>query len=335
VSVRGGSRQRGLKLVSGMVGTGRRGAAAAAALTRGLVAMWLLVLAIAQAVVLVLVWWIFIRTPHGQVLDAGVLRATDIFRDRTEVLVGSFLNVVSLGSLVVATVVLGFIAIARGRYRLALVATMLIGGANLTSQILKQYVIDRPDLGIPGTDIGAPNSMPSGHMTVAASVAVAAVLVLPARLNGLTAVVGSAYAALTGIAALSAGWHRPSDALASLLIVGIWASGGGYLLVAAQRHERVDEPAAAHHRTVAVLALMGASLLVVAVLAVGLTDQGELTPPVQLSTSQLVGAYVSGAAGVAGATCLVMAVVLSTVHRVVPKLDQPTLIEAIAARTAK
>jgi membrane-associated phospholipid phosphatase len=161
-----------------------------------------------------------------------------------EVVIGSLLNAVSLGSLVVATVVIGFIAVARRRYRLALVATMLIGGANLTSQILKQYVIDRPDLGIAGTDIGARNSMPSGHMTVAASVAVA-------------------------------------------------------------------------------------------VLAVGLTDQGELTPPVQLSTNLLVGAYVSGVAGVAGATCLVMAVVLSNVHRVVPKLDQPTLIEAISRRVVR
>jgi membrane-associated phospholipid phosphatase len=280
--------------------------------------------------VLVLVWWIFLRTPHGQVLDASVLRASGIGRGPIEDLVGTMLNAVSFGSLLIATAVLCFIAVARRRYRLALVATMLIVGANLTSEILKKYVIDRPDLGIAGTDIGAPNSMPSGHMTVAISIAVAAVLVLPPRLSSLTAVVGAVYATLTGVATLSAGWHRPSDALAALLIVGTWAAGGGYLLVAAQRHQPVDEPADSHHRTVAILALVGGGLLVVAILAVGLIDHAGLTPPVELDSNQLVGAYVSGAAGVAGATCLVMAVVLSTVHRVVPKLHQPNLIEAIA-----
>jgi PAP2 superfamily len=306
----------------------RRSAIARA--VRELVAMWLLVLALVQAAVLGLVWWIFIRTPHGQVLDASVLQASGMGRGQVDGLVELFLNAVSVGSLVVATAVLGFVAIARRRYRLALVATMLIGGATLTSQILKKYVIDRPDLGIAGTDIGAPNSMPSGHMAVAASVAVAAVLVLPPRLSSVTAVVGTVYAALTGIATLSASWHRPSDAIAALLIVGTLASGGGYLLVLAQRHEPVDEPAEAHHRTVAILALVGGALLVAAVLAVGLTDTGELTPPVDLTDNQLIGAYVSGATGVAGGTCLVMAVVLSTVHRVVPKLDQPTLVETIA-----
>lgn len=299
-------------------------------LVRGLVAIWLQLLAVAQVAALALVWWIFIHTEHGQVLDASVLRASSMSRARFDGLVDMLLNAVSIASLALVTVVLGFIALARGRNRLAAVATLLIVGANGTSQILKNYVIDRPDLGIPGTSIGAPNSLPSGHVTVAASIAVAAVLVLPARMSSVIAVIGTVYTALTAVATLSAGWHRPSDALASLLIVGAWASGGGYLLVLAQRHEPVREPTVAHHRTVAILALAGGSLLAAAALAIGLTDHGPLTPPVDFSTIQLVGAYIAGACGVAGATCLVMAVVLSTVHRVVPKLDQPTLIETLA-----
>ncbi|MEQ7123691.1 phosphatase PAP2 family protein [Actinopolymorpha sp. B11F2] len=299
-------------------------------LVRGLVAGWLLLLAFAQVVGLALVWWIFIRTPRGQVLDASVLRASTIGRSQVEDLVNLILNAVTVVSLVVATVAIGFVAVARRRYRLAVVATLLVVGANVTSQVLKRFLIERPDFDIAGTNIGAPNSMPSGHVTVAAAITVAAVLVLPSRLSGPTAVVGAAYTALTGIATLSAGWHRPSDALASLLIVGSWAAGGGYLLVVAQRNQPVSEPADSHHRTVAILALVGGSLLAVAVLATGLTDQGELTPPVDLDTSRLLGAYVAGATGVTGATFLVMAVVLSTVHRVVPKLDQPRLIDTIA-----
>ncbi|MEQ7129530.1 phosphatase PAP2 family protein [Actinopolymorpha sp. B11F2] len=298
-------------------------------LVRGVVAAWLVVLALVQVVGLALVWWIFIRTPHGQVLDASVLRAGSIGRSQVADLVDTLLDVVSLASLIGATIAIGFIAIARRRYRLAIVTTLLIVGATATSRVLKNIVIDRPDLGIAGTNIGAPNSLPSGHMTVAAAVTVAAVLVVPPRLCSLTAVIGTTYTALTGIATLSAGWHRPSDALAALLIVGIWASVGGHFLVLAQRHEPVQKPARPHHRTVAVLALVGGILLAATVLTIGLVDHAELTPPVELSTPRLIGAYLAGVTGIAGATCLLLAMVLSTVHRVVPTLDQPTLIDTI------
>jgi membrane-associated phospholipid phosphatase len=298
-------------------------------LVRGVLAAWLLVLAVVQVVGLVLVWWIFIRTPHGQVLDASVLRASDIGRSQLADLVDTLLDVVSLASLAAATIAIGFIAVTRRRYRLAVVATLLIVGATATSQVLKKMVIDRPDLGIAGTNIGAPNSLPSGHMTVAAAVAVAAVLVVPPRLCSPTAVAGAIYTALTGIATLSAGWHRPSDALAALLVVGTWASAGGHILVRAQRHEPVQQPARPHHRTVAILALVGATLLAATVLTIGVVDHAQLTPPVELSTPRLIGAYAAGATGIAGATCLLLAMVLSTVHRVVPTLDQPTLIDTI------
>ncbi|MEQ7010998.1 phosphatase PAP2 family protein [Actinopolymorpha sp. B17G11] len=265
-------------------------------LVRGVVAAWLLVLALVQVVGLVLVWWIFIRTPHGQVLDASVLRAAGIGRSQVADLVDTLLDAVSLASLIAATIAIGFIAVTRRRYRLAVVATLLIVGATATSRVLKNIVIDRPDLGIAGTNIGAPNSLPSGHMTVAAAVTVAAVLVVPPRLCSLTAVVGTIYTALTGIATLSAGWHRPSDALAALLVVGVWASAGGHFLVRAQRHEPVQEPARPHHHTVAILALVGGALLAATVLTIGLVDHAELTPPVELSTPRLIGAYLVSSA---------------------------------------
>lgn len=299
-------------------------------LVRGLVAAWLLLLAGAHLVALCLVWWIFVRTPHGQVLDGAVLRASTLGRTQVEGLATTVLNAVSLASLAAATIAIGFVALARRRYRLAIVATLLVVGANATSQLMKHVVIVRPDFDIAGTNIGAPNSMPSGHVTVAAALAVAAVLVVPTRMSGLTAILGAAYGALTCVATLSVGWHRPSDGLASLLIVGAWASGGAYLLMLAQSKEPVREPARPQYRTVAILALVGAALLVVAILAIGFTHDGQLTPPVDLGRRELVGAYVGGVTTVAGSTCLLMAVVLSTVHRVVPRLDQPSLVESVA-----
>ena len=287
-------------------------------LVRRLLATWLVLLALGHVAALAVVWWIFVRTPQGQVLDATALLGTSIGRERVSALVATLLDAVSVVSLIAATVAIGFVALARRRFLLAVVATVLIAGANLTTQVLKRGMIDRPDVGIEGTNIGAPNSLPSGHMTVAASIVVAAVLVLPPRLRGLAALFGAAYAAVTGIATLSAGWHRPSDAIAALLVVGAWAAAAGWLLIVAQRRDAATEPTDGHPQVVAVMALLGAGLLVLALLALGVTDQGSLTPPGELSRTRLFAAYAGGAAGVAGATCIVIAVVLATVHRVVP-----------------
>ena len=51
-------------------------------------------------------------------------------------------------------------------------AVVLVIGANVTTQILKAIVISRPDFGW-----GSHNSLPSGHTTMAASFAVAAIMI--------------------------------------------------------------------------------------------------------------------------------------------------------------
>ena len=95
--------------------------------------------------------------------------------------------------------------------------------------------LDRPYLGVDPQRIEAGNSLPSGHTTVAASVAVALVFVLPPRARGFAAVVGAGYTALVGVATMSAGWHRPSDSVAALLVVGGWAAAAGLALMIAAR----------------------------------------------------------------------------------------------------
>ncbi|WP_051114082.1 phosphatase PAP2 family protein [Actinopolymorpha alba] len=289
--------------------------------TRGLTAVWLLVLALAQVGALAAVWWIFVRTAHGQVLDGIALEGNAIGRSHVHVLVTRVLDAITVLSLAVATAVIGFIALARRRIVLAVVATLLVAGANVTTQILKFDVIHRPDLGIPGARIEV-NSLPSGHTTVAASVAVALVLVLPPRLRGLAAMLGAGYAGLTGIATLAAGWHRPSDSLAALLVVGAWAAGAGVILVLTQRRNAASTSADAHPYAVTLLALIGVGLLVIAVVGLGLADPPQLVLT-GVSRRRLFAAYAGGAAGIAGTACLVMTVFLATVHRVVPRWGGP------------
>lgn len=284
--------------------------------------LWLLSLAAVQAAAVVALWRFSVYTQHGQVLDTIALAGNSIGRQRIDELVGGVLNAMSVVSLALATAVIGFIALIRGRVLLAVVATLLIVGANVTTQALK-YLIVRPDLGVDAARAAAGNSLPSGHTAVAASVAIALVLVLPSKVRALGALIGVGYMALAGVATLSAGWHRPSDAIAAFLVVGAWAAVAGTLLVAS-RPEAFDEPQPAHRLAVAVLAVVGAALLAVAVVALGLTEQVTDVPIRQLSQSRLFAAYAGGAAGIAGAAAVVMAAVLTTVHRVVPRRPLPT-----------
>ena len=290
--------------------------------SRGVTASWLFTLTLTYVVALGAVWWIFVRTRHGQLLDSVALAGNVVGQTHVHTLVTRVLDVVSVASLAAATLLIGFIALARRRVLLALVATLVVAGANLTTQVLKHVVIQRPVLGVQGETAAGLNSLPSGHTTVAASVAVAFVLVLPPALRGTAAVLGAGYSALTAVATLSAGWHRPSDAVAALLIVGGWAAAGGFCLVLAEsRHARATTREA-HPYAVSLLAVAGVVLAVGGVLAVVVADPGLYASIDGLTRKRLFVAYAGSAAGICGTASLVMALTLATVHRVVPRLDR-------------
>jgi membrane-associated phospholipid phosphatase len=280
---------------------------------------WLLVVAAGQVVAVDVVRRVFVGTVRGQLLDTAALDGNSIGQSHIEGLVDTVLSAMTVVSLAAAIVAIGFIALARGRVLLAAVATLLVAGANLTTQLVK-LLIDRPDYGVDLARAAAGNSLPSGHTTVAASVAVALVLVLPSQLRGPAALVGAGYTALAGVATLSAGWHRPSDAVAALLVVGAWAAVAGLLLAVA--HGRADAgPARPHRFAVVVLVLAGLALLAAAALAMLLTDRALTTQGALLGRGRLLTAYAGGAAGIAGIAGLVIAMVLATVHLVVPDRD--------------
>lgn len=281
--------------------------------------LWLLVLAAADAVGIVAVWRYFVRSRPGQLLDTIALAGNTIGRTRIEGVVDTVLNDISAASLLLAAVAVGFIALIRRRVAVAFGALLLIVGANLTTQLLKQFIV-RPDLGVDPQRAAAGNSLPSGHTAVAASVAVAFVLVLPPRLRGVGAVLGALFAAVAGIATLSAGWHRPSDAVAALLVVGGWAAVAGLVTVAAQRRHGDVRYGPSNRYAVRALAVAGIVLLAGAGLALALTHQVLSTPPDELSRQRLLVAYAGGAMGIAGTAGLVVASVLATAHRVVPQV---------------
>jgi len=295
---------------------------------RGWLVAWLLIAAAAHVAAFEAVRRVFLGTVRGQLVDTAALDANAIGRRHIEGLVDTVLGAVTVLSVAAAIVAIGFIALARGRVALAGAATLLVVGANLTTQLLKHLVV-RPDFGVDLERAVAGNSLPSGHTTVAASVAVALVLVLPSQLRGLAAVLGAGYAAVAGAATLAADWHRPSDSVTALLIVGAWAGVAGLLLVLGQRG-RVTPASSPNRLALLMLGLVGLVGLAVAAVAMVLTDRAltgglagtDLATRVDLlSRGRLLVAYAGGAAGIAGVASLVMVSVLLTVHRVVPARD--------------
>lgn len=287
-------------------------------MARGTLATWLLAAAVAQVAALEAVRRVFVGTERGQRLDTAALAGNTIGQRHLEGLVDTLLGVVTVVSLVAATVAIGFLALLRGRVALAGAATLLIAGANLTTQLLKQ-VVDRPDFGIDVARASAGNSLPSGHATVAASVAVALVLVLPSQVRGLAGLLGAGYAALAGVATMSAGWHRPSDVVAALLVVGAWAAVAGLLLAVGGPGGDPGPRSPPHRWAPAALTLAGCGLLAGAAVALALTDRAAATPVELLGRGRLLTAYAGGAAGIAGIAALVTALVLATAHLVVPE----------------
>jgi membrane-associated phospholipid phosphatase len=176
-------------------------------------------IAVAASVALFVLQWIALRTTDGQQLDQ---RAFGAFQRRPWShlnLPARLLSDVSVGTAILACVVIGAIAMLRGRRSHALAAALLVIGANVTVQLLKHVVLERTALAVI-----APNSFPSGHVCVVASLVLAALLVLPPTLRGLLAVPGAIWITVMAVSTVIAGWHRVSDIVAALLVCLGWAA---------------------------------------------------------------------------------------------------------------
>lgn len=126
------------------------------------------------------------------------------------------LNRVSIPVIVVGMLVAVALALLRRRPELGIAAVLVIGGANVTTQLGKAF-LPRRDFGI-----GAENTLPSGHMTVITSLVLALVIVLPRLLRVPAVVVGTFVATTGGAAIVILRWHRPSDVVAAVGVLAVW-----------------------------------------------------------------------------------------------------------------
>jgi membrane-associated phospholipid phosphatase len=179
--------------------------------------------------VLVVVAIVALRTGAGQLLDERAM-STVVAGREAEITVLSLLGRVSIGAVLAVAAACVTLAVVRGRVRLAVAALTVIAGANLTTQLLKEVVLQRSAL-----EVIAPNSLPSGHTTVVASAVGALLLVAPRALRLAVVVPGAFAVAMTGASTVVAGWHRPADIVAALAVCLAWTAVGSMMVGGAHR----------------------------------------------------------------------------------------------------
>ncbi len=211
---------------------------------------------------------------------------------QAKVATARLLDTISVASLVIGALGLAAIALARRRYRQALAALVVVAGANVTTQVLKPALGGLDPLG-GDAERHAAGIFPSGHATVAMSLALALIIVMPAAARPTAAVVGVVYTAAVGVGLLFLGWHYPSDVVAGFLVATLWAAGA----VAWLRRTGPPESVAPGRRLRAgvTVALVIAGLVAVgaaAAIGVRITDLGEAAELGRLRTAFVSGSIV-------------------------------------------
>lgn len=190
---------------------------------------WVLAMVITVALVAV-VFGLFVTTQAGQLAEYLALEAAthrlEGFQGSTLTVLNRLPQIVGVAGVVVFLV----LTVYRRRWFASLVAALAFGAANLTTQVLKNWVLVRPDL-----DNGVPyytgNSLPSGHTTFAAAAVVAVFLMVAPRWRPLTAAVGALFAVAVGAGTFIETWHRPADMVAAYLVVAFWGLAAGFVIL--------------------------------------------------------------------------------------------------------
>jgi len=252
-------------------------------------------------------WRVFVDTFTGQTVDQAALEGAAYGRNQLWRLAEPVLDVVSVSFIVLVLLSAVVIAVVRRRWELAVQAAIVMAGANLTTQVLKKWVFDRPELGVPG---GYGNTLPSGHTTVAASASVVLMLVVPPRVRPWAAALGALYTTATGVSTLVGQWHRPSDVVAAVLVVLAWTAATCALAVLTPRWDVPVDRAPVPPATRGMLVVLSALGTAAAVVAGAALSSSWSHAPDLTTRSDLLTAYLGGAAGTGAAALLTFTIML-------------------------
>jgi len=287
----------------------------------------MVVLAAVSVVLLAILYVVAVHTEWGQRIDDAALdgRTTRIaVLDATD----RVLDTISYASLAFGSAAVVLIALARRRPHLAIAAGVIILGSNITTQLLKKVVLDRPDFGLARDPHELTNWFPSGHSTVAMSLAVALVLVVAENARPWAAVGGLVYATAVGAGTVTAGWHRPSDVLGAYLVVTAWTGVTVAVLIWTEGAERARQSQLLQRVVPTLspfLAGIGVGLLFGALAGVGTTLVAARTE--ELDAVELGGAYAASIVVITGFALVLLMAVLGALRGL--SLDPPTRVASL------
>ena len=161
------------------------------------------------------VWWLGVRTMEGQSYEDMVWSKFDAALPGW---LEPIVHVFTISTVVIATS-----------------AIMSIIACFAAAELLKP-LLPRPYL--INLESNPNNSAPSGHAILAATAGMILLCAVPRMCRALVAVIGWAYAVLVGLSVIAGQWHRPTDVIMALLIVG----GVAMLMLAATFANGMDEP---------------------------------------------------------------------------------------------
>lgn len=201
-------------------------------------------LALLTTAAAVAVWFVALGIPRGRALDVSAMLTFGGVA--TPPLQPKILGVAHLADpapLLIGTVLLAGIALLRRRPLMALLVPLIIGVANLTTQLLKPALADVRLIEVYGVGTVYPGSWPSGHATAAMSLALGLVLVVGPGLRAPAALLGAVYAITIGYALVALGFHLPSDVLGGYLVAATFTLLGAAALAALEaRHPERARP---------------------------------------------------------------------------------------------
>ncbi len=187
------------------------------------------------------VWVLAALVPATHWRDAVLFaRFTELERPRVDSLANGLLDLLSPAVYTVWALLIVGVAVLRRRPWTALVLTIVLPAAPLSTELLK------PLLAHPHAIIGwrwvGPASFPSGHSTAIATLALCALIGSPTRLRPIVAALGAVLTALVGLSLLILAWHMPSDVLGGYLLAACFAclAAAAITLGPPQRHGRPD-----------------------------------------------------------------------------------------------
>jgi membrane-associated phospholipid phosphatase len=253
----------------------------------------LLLGAMVCAVLLIAGYLVFVSTPWGHQFDDDAFFGRKTLSRKIIRLDSDILDLVNNAALLLAAVVLLVIAVVRRCTFVGVIAAVGFGCAVVGAEVLKnllpwQALVAEDSLLESGFQA---NNYPSGHATVATSLALGLLLVSPSRWRPWLAIVGGCFSATFATGVLFVGWHRPSDALGALAWSGLCMSVAAASVIRLRGRIRT----AFAHPGRAALGSVALGIIVAAVTWLNSAAAGPEYPLTHLPFFVLTGLIIAGA----------------------------------------